>query len=40
MVEDSLKESQGRVLGPNWGRSQFGRTAIDAGIEDSVPKDR
>jgi len=23
-----------------WGRSQFGRTAIDAGIEDSVPKDR
>jgi transcriptional regulator with GAF, ATPase, and Fis domain len=24
----------------NWGRSQFGNTAIDAGIEDSVPKDR
>jgi transcriptional regulator with GAF, ATPase, and Fis domain len=40
MVEASLKESQGSRVRANWGPSQFGYTAIDAGIEESVPKDR
>jgi len=37
LVEVSLKEGQSRVSG---NRSQFGHTAIDAGIEDSAPKNR